>query len=522
DGRCPTCGGSGFEHVEMQFLSDVYLRCPDCDGRRYRAEILDVQIERDGKSLSVADVLDLTVSEAVACFAKDKEVLRVLQPIVDVGLEYVKLGQPVPTLSGGEAQRLKLAGFLAETAQASGNLPGRLFMFDEPTTGLHFDDIAKLMQALRRLLERGHSLIVIEHNLDVIRAADWIIDLGPEGGDAGGLVVCVGTPDDVSACEQSHTGRALLDYEEAMAPGAAQKRMSGVPLQLAAEVAAARRALQGEDVVRIVNAREHNLKSLDVDIPHGKFNVITGVSGSGKSTLAFDILFHEGQRRYLESLNAYARSIVQPAGRPEVDAVYGIPPTVAIEQRLSRGGRKSTVATTSEVWHFLRLLYVKLGIQHCVHDGAPVTAQSPESIVAQIMRDFKGQHIGLLAPLVVNRKGIYTDLAKWAKTRGHSHLRVDGEFLSVDPWPKIDRFKEHTIELPVGDLIVSANDEATLKAMLLETLELGKGVMHLLAPLDDLHGALNGGKKGTKHVGEIRVFSTKRACPVCGTSYPEL
>jgi excinuclease ABC subunit A len=520
DGRCPTCGGSGFEHVEMQFLSDVYLRCPDCDGRRYRPEILDVQIQREGKSLSVADVLELTVSEAVAYFAKDKEVLRVLQPIVDVGLEYVKLGQPVPTLSGGEAQRLKLAGFLAETAQASGNKAGRLFMFDEPTTGLHFDDIAKLMQALRRLLERGHSLIVIEHNLDVIRAADWIIDLGPEGGDAGGLVVCEGTPDDISACEQSHTGRALLDYEESMAPGAAQKRAAGVPLQLAAEVAAARRALQGEDVVRIVNAREHNLKSLDVDIPHGKFNVITGVSGSGKSTLAFDILFHEGQRRYLESLNAYARSIVQPAGRPEVDAVYGIPPTVAIEQRLSRGGRKSTVATTSEVWHFLRLLYVKLGIQHCIHDGEPVTAQRPESIVAQIMRDFKGQHVGLLAPLVVNRKGVYTDLAKWAKARGNSHLRVDGEFLSVDPWPKLDRFKEHTIELPVGDLVVSADEEATLRRLLDETLELGKGVMHLCAPLDELHGALSNGNRRGKE--ETRVFSTKRACPVCGTSYPEL
>ena len=326
--------------------------------------------------MSVADVLELTVSEAVALFSDDAEVLRVLQPIVDVGLEYVKLGQPVPTLSGGEAQRLKLAGFLAETSQVKGGKPGRLFMFDEPTTGLHFDDIAKLMQALRRLLERGHSLIVIEHNLDVIRAADWIIDLGPEGGDGGGQVVCVGTPDDVAACEHSHTGRALLDYEEAMAPGAAEKRSAGVPLQLAAEVASARRALQGEDVVRIVNAREHNLKSLDVDIPHGKFNVITGVSGSGKSTLAFDILFHEGQRRYLESLNAYARSIVQPAGRPEVDAVYGIPPTVAIEQRLSRGGRKSTVATTSEVWHFLRLLVREARHQHCIHDGAPVQAQS--------------------------------------------------------------------------------------------------------------------------------------------------
>jgi excinuclease ABC subunit A len=520
DGRCPTCGGSGFEHVEMQFLSDVYLRCPDCDGRRYRAEVLEVKIERGGRELSVADVLELTVSEAVALFSDDAEVLRVLQPIVDVGLEYVKLGQPVPTLSGGEAQRLKLAGFLAETSQVKGGKPGRLFMFDEPTTGLHFDDIAKLMQALRRLMERGHSLIVIEHNLDVIRAADWIIDLGPEGGDGGGQVVCVGTPDDVAACEHSHTGRALLDYEEAMAPGAAEKRSAGVPLQLAAEVASARRALQGEDVVRIVNAREHNLKSLDVDIPHGKFNVITGVSGSGKSTLAFDILFHEGQRRYLESLNAYARSIVQPAGRPEVDAVYGIPPTVAIEQRLSRGGRKSTVATTSEVWHFLRLLYVKLGIQHCIHDGAPVEAQSSDSIAAQIMRDYKGQHVGLLAPLVVNRKGVYTDIAKWAKARGNTHLRVDGEFLPVNPWPKLDRFREHTIELPVGDLVVSANDEAALRKLLDETLELGKGVMHLCAPLDELHGALNNGHRRGKE--EIRVFSTKRACPVCGTSYPEL
>ena len=185
------------------------------------------------------------------------------------------------------------------------------------------------------------------------------------------------------------------------------------------------------DAIRIVNAREHNLKSLSVDIPRGKFSVVTGVSGSGKSTLAFDILFNEGQRRYLESLNAYARSIVQPAGRPEVDAVYGIPPTVAIEQRLSRGGRKSTVATTTEVWHFLRLLYVKLGLQHCPKDGAEVRPQSPDSIAAQILREHRGAHIGLLAPLVVNRKGLYTDLAKWAKARGHTHLRVDGEFVRV-------------------------------------------------------------------------------------------
>ncbi|MEW6346815.1 MAG: excinuclease ABC subunit UvrA [Paraburkholderia sp.] len=528
DGRCPTCGGSGFEHIEMQFLSDVYLRCPDCDGRRYRAELLEVKIERGtpARALSIADVLELTVSEATAYFAGDAEVLRVLKPIVDVGLEYVKLGQPVPTLSGGEAQRLKLAGFLAETAQAATARAvklapaSRLFMFDEPTTGLHFDDIAKLMQAFGKLLAGGHSLIVIEHNLDVIRAADWLIDLGPEGGDGGGRVLCAGTPETVKACAESHTGQALLQYDEAMSASAASAAQ-GMPLQKALTAARARRAVEGEDVVRIVNAREHNLKALDVDIPHGKFNVITGVSGSGKSTLAFDILFHEGQRRYLESLNAYARSIVQPAGRPEVDAVYGIPPTVAIEQRLSRGGRKSTVATTSEVWHFLRLLYVKLGLQHCIHDGTPVSSQSVESIAAQLLRDHKGEHVGFLAPLVVNRKGVYTDLAKWAKARGNTHLRVDGEFVPVDPWPKLDRFREHTIELPVADLVVSADNEAELRRLLDETLEVGKGVMHLLAPLDGLQDALTSGR-ATAKFGTLKVLSTKRACPVCGTSYPEL
>ena len=298
---------------------------------------------------NVADILNLTVSEAATLFANDREVIRALQPIVDVGLEYVKLGQPVPTLSGGEAQRLKLAGFLAEAAKtaASSRQPtarkGTLFLFDEPTTGLHFDDIAKLMRALRRLLEAGHSLIVIEHNLDVIRASDWLIDLGPEGGDAGGLLVASGTPEDVMAHATSHTGRALREYAQATAQVHAVREPTPVFISQPVDRAAGPAADEGS--IQIVNAREHNLKSLSVNIPRGKFSVITGVSGSGKSTLAFDILFNEGQRRYLESLNAYARSIVQPAGRPEVDAVYGIPPTVAIEQRPPRGGRKSTGGT---------------------------------------------------------------------------------------------------------------------------------------------------------------------------------
>ena len=536
DGRCPTCGGSGFEHVEMQFLSDVYLRCPDCDGQRYRPDILEVKLERrtaPGEPLAffnVADVLNLTVSEAVLVFAQDREVVRALQPIVDVGLEYVRLGQPVPTLSGGEAQRLKLAGFLADAAKSSTASrqslarKGVLFLFDEPTTGLHFDDIAKLMRALRRLLDAGHSLVVIEHNLDVIRASDWLIDLGPEGGEGGGLLVAEGTPEQLRDHPTSHTAAALRDYVTVMGQLSEEATHSFAPAAMPTKVAETAAPYLGQVVqsqIRIVNAREHNLKQLSVDIPRGQFNVITGVSGSGKSTLAFDILFNEGQRRYLESLNAYARSIVQPAGRPEVDAVYGIPPTVAIEQRLSRGGRKSTVGTTTEVWHFLRLLFVKLGTQHCIHDDAALQPQTPERLVALLMKQFRGQHIGLLSPLVTHRKGVYTELADWARPRGFTHLRVDGRFLPTTGFPRLDRFKEHTIELPVASLVVEPASEDNLRHALGTALEHGKGVVHVLSELQGLQQAMVAGED-TSSIGRMQVFSTRRACPVCDTSYSEL
>ena len=209
NGRCPTCTGAGFEHVEMQFLSDVYIRCPDCDGKRFRAEILEVKLVLNSSGAkSIADVLDMTVSEAAAFFANYPGILHGIEPLVAVGLSYLKLGQPVPTLSGGEAQRLKLAGHLAEAKTRKDNNRGTLFLFDEPTTGLHFDDIATLLKAFQRLLDEGNTLVVIEHNLDVIRAADWIIDLGPEGGDAGGEIVCTGTPQDVAQASDESYGES--------------------------------------------------------------------------------------------------------------------------------------------------------------------------------------------------------------------------------------------------------------------------------------------------------------------------
>jgi excinuclease ABC subunit A len=570
NGRCPACGGNGFERVEMQFLSDVYLRCPDCDGKRYRPEVLEVTLNRK----SIADALDMTVSEALAFFAAHDTVQTALKPLADVGLEYLRLGQPVPTLSGGEAQRLKLAGHLADAAKRSPHpspLPskrgegkkksagaptdplspvpgerarvrGGLFLFDEPTTGLHFDDVAKLLRAFRQLIAAGNSLVVIEHNLDVIAACDWIIDLGPEGGDAGGEIVCTGTPGEVMRHASSHTGKALREYEIALSGTpiptfplngggrseiSAQRSQVMIPSPSQGEgqgggsAVAKPAAAQRDDFIRIHNAREHNLKNIDVAIPRNQFTVVTGVSGSGKSTLAFDIVFAEGQRRYLESLNAYARQFVQPASRPDVDAIFGIPPTVAIEQRVSRGGRKSTVATLTEIYHFLRLLFVKLGTQYCPDCNVPIEPQSIDAIAARILRDYRNQRIGLLAPLVVARKGYYTDLAKWAAGRGCTHLRVDGEFIATAQWPRLDRFREHSIELPVADVRVAADNEATLRAELARAIEFGKGVVRVLAPLEALEQAMAKRDPALARMNET-VFSVKRACPSCSRSFPEL
>ena len=519
NGRCPTCSGSGFEHIEMQFLSDVYLRCPDCDGRRFRQEVLEVKLFPAGSSgtgagsgsparsrppLSVADVLDMTVSEACEFFSTTPEILAALAPLASVGLGYVSLGQPVPTLSGGEAQRLKLAGFLGDSGPGRGG-KGNLFLFDEPTTGLHFDDIATLLGAFRQLLDAGHSVVVIEHNLDVIRASDWIIDLGPEGGDAGGQVVCEGTPAQVARCKESRTGVALRT--SGLAAFAAR-----VPGSRARSGKSPHKPLPGvtDNTIVIRRAREHNLKNIDLSLPRDAFSVITGVSGSGKSTIAFDILFAEGQRRYLESLNAYARQFVQPARRPDVDGVYGVPPTVAIEQRTSRGGRKSTVATLTEVYPFLRLLFVKLGVQHCPDCGIPIQPQTPDAIAARLLRDYKGRRISVLAALITARKGYYTDLAAWAAGKGFERLRVDGELVPTAAWPRLDRFKEHTIELPVGSETVSAERERALRELLVRGLSFGKGVIRVVPA------------SGPKSVGAGTVFSTRRACPRCGRSFEEL
>ena len=238
--------------------------------------------------------------------------------------------------------------------------------------------------------------------------------------------------------------------------------------------------------------------------------MITGVSGSGKSTLAFNVLFAEGQRRYLESLNAYVRQFVQPTARPELDGLSGMPPAVAIEQRTSRGGRKSTVATLTEIYHFLRLLYVRLGVQHCPDCHCAIKTQSPGSIGKTILEEFSGKRVIVLAPLVYGRKGYYSDLASWASGKGFVELMVDGKLEPTDPWPRLDRFREHDIEVPIATIeIFYPVTVSLLESAIDQALKFGHGTLHIRC-------IENG------FVGAVHVHSTERSCPSCGLSFPEL
>src|SRR5438552_200371 len=514
-GRCERCSGTGFEKIEMQFLSDLYVRCAECEGKRFQTHVLKIKLH--GKSIH--DVLELTVSQAIQFFAQIGEGKTLSDPLDvldEVGLGYLRLGQPLNTLSGGESQRLKLVRHLAESktaADVEGNgdgARGNLFIFDEPTTGLHFDDVAMLLRVFQRLVERGNSIIVIEHNLEVIKSADWIVDLGPEAGDDGGEVVGVGTPEQIAKIENSHTGKFLQKpLSSARTASRPSSRRLAHPngddeeFARAAETAPRFRINGSNGAIGIHGAREHNLKNIDVTIPRDQMVVITGLSGSGKSTLAFDILFAEGQRRFLDSMSPYARQFVEQLEKPDVDLVTGLPPSVAIEQRVTRGGGKSTVATVTEVYHFLRLLFAKTGTQFCPECDLPVEKQSVAAIVKQVEAAAKRSPLNVLAPLVKARKGFHSDVARWAERQGFDTLYVDGILVPLAQFRKLERFKEHTIDVVVG--AIDAKRILKARNLVQRALEIGRGTAHLL----DMRNRLT-------------IMSTEMSCPGCGRAFEEL
>ena len=498
-GRCEACAGEGYETIEMQFLADVSLLCTVCQGKRFRPEVLAVK----HRGLDVSEVLGLTVDEVIDRFggrgvdggAYEPAVVNALAPVAQVGLGYLPLGQPLSTLSGGEAQRLKLARALSETAKRT------LFVLDEPSAGLHAEDVRHVTAALAALVSQGASVLVVEHDLDVIAAADWVIDLGPGAGPHGGRVVAAGTPDELARMP-SKTGVALRAH-------LGRATSTGTGRHAKVEVAAV-------DAIHVENASEHNLKRVSCAIPHGALTVVTGPSGSGKSSLAFDVVFAEGQRRFMETLSPYARQFLPTLPRPDVDAVTGVPPSIALEQRTSRAGANSSVATVTEVAHYLRLLYAKLGDVHCPACDTLVAPATPDELFGRITGATEGKKtsavepITVFAPAVQARKGTYLDVFTMASRTGVTKARVDGAIVTIEPPPKLAKSKEHTIDLVIYEGSAGALDRETFD----RALSLGHGAVRVAR-------ARSGSRKSSADA-EESIHSTARACPACGTGVPEL
>ncbi len=529
DGRCDHCQGLGYERVEMQFLSDVFVPCPVCENRRFKPEVLAIR----WRDRSIADLLATSVTDALVLFADHVGIHTRLSPLESVGLGYLTLGQPLNTLSGGESQRLKLVRYLgtftaATTTESEISNPilqiphAALLLLDEPTTGLHRHDVKRLLAVLKALVDRGHSVVVIEHNLDVLQSADWLIEIGPDAGANGGRIVAEGTPEHVARTptatahflrEALAVSHLLSDNDRTAAlPAAAED-----PALYLTSAGSQPSALNSPPAssLRIEGARENNLKNISLSIAHRQLTVVTGVSGSGKSTLAFDIVFAEGQRRFMESMSPYARQFVEQLPRPAVDRLTGIPPTVAIEQRVTRGSRKSTVATITEVAQYLRLLYARLGIQHHPDTDQPVTPLSPGQLRALLTRVLatpaarRAKHLYLCAPLIRGRKGHHQPIVTWIANQGFELMRADGKLTRVDSFQKLDRYKEHDIEVVVADLRSLPAQIPNLKShgeTLATALRLGKGSCFLLTP------------DGTI----LSWFSTTRTDIATGESFPEL
>ena len=376
-GRCEECQGAGVQTIEMQFLADVQVECEACQGKRFNSETLEIRYR--GKTIT--DVLQMPIADAAEFFANHRKLKRTLDTLCSVGLGYVHLGQPSTTLSGGEAQRIKLASELRRPGT------GRtLYILDEPTTGLHFQDVVRLNGALQRLVDKGNSVLVIEHDLELIKVADHILDMGPEGGQAGGQLVGVGTPEHIATLD-TPTGRVLAELPD----------FGGPPTSFEPRK---RRKRKHEGDLVLTGASCHNLKKIDVRIPQGSFTVVTGPSGSGKSSLAFDTIFAEGQRRYVECMSTYARRFLGRLDRAPVEKIEGLAPAIAINQKRASRNPRSTVATVTEIYDYLRLLYARIGTPHCPHCDRRIQGFSPSQGARHLQTlEGKGWILAELGPL---------------------------------------------------------------------------------------------------------------------------
>ncbi|APZ94557.1 excinuclease ABC subunit UvrA [Fuerstiella marisgermanici] len=505
-GRCEACEGHGATKLEMDFLADIWVPCDVCEGRRFSHETLEVKY----KDHSVAEILNMEIRDALELFENVPKIRNLLQTLVDVGLDYMQLGQPSPTLSGGEAQRIKLARELGKRSTGQ-----TLYLLDEPTTGLHFADVHKLLEVLHGFVDRGNTVIVVEHNLDVIKTADWVIDIGPEGGAGGGEIVVEGTPEEVARCRKSHTGTALRSVLGLKPLKGAAKNNKAAGPQTDPFIFSKR--------IQISGASQHNLQHIDMEVPRGEMSVFCGPSGSGKTSLAMDTLYAEGQRRYVESLSAYARQFLGQMPKPRVDSIQGLSPAIAIEQKTVGATPRSTVGTVTEIYDYLRVLYARLGVVHCPTCGKEATKQTTDEIVEAVLRlggkDKDGKRKSrknagsvramLLAPITVDRQTPYEAAFERLQKNGFARVRVDGVTHSLESPPDIDHRREHEVEVVVDRIVVDSKQRGRITDSVEAALDVGKGVIRVVVADTATDEAQ----------WEDHVFSLHLSCLDCGYSY---
>ncbi len=467
EGSCAECHGVGQIRIDMDFMEAAWMDCPVCQTKRFDEDTLSIYY----KGKNIHDVLEMEVADALQFFSNIPSIQKKLETLKDVGMEYIKLGQPSTTLSGGEAQRIKLAKELSRPS--TGNT---LYILDEPTTGLHFHDVKHLLEVLHKLVDLKNTVLVIEHNMDVVKTADWIIDIGPEGGSNGGLVIAAGTPEKISRL-QTPTGlaiyAALKNNPKENAENALKKlKNAQMPCPEIKEIT-------------ILGAEENNLKSIDARIPRGKITVCTGPSGSGKSSFAFDTVYAEGQRRYIESLSPYARQFVHQMPKPKVGAAEGLSPAIAIEQKIHAGNPRSTVGTMTEIYDYLRILFAHLGIPHDPQTGEVIKSVTKDQVVDRILSYPAGEAVYILACIEIRKTESFEEIIGRLQRLGFLRIRLNGNYYDIDD-PTLpsnyDRKLKNELLLVVDRLKIDPADRHRLFEAVETAAKLGGGKLICALP----------------------------------------
>jgi excinuclease ABC subunit A len=459
EGSCPYCAGLGQVRIDMDFMEDAHVICPQCKGKRFDPEILAVLF----KGKNIHDILEMDVEHALVLFEAIPSIRKKLEVLSQVGLDYLTLGQPSTTLSGGEAQRIKLAKELVRPS--TGNT---LYVLDEPTTGLHFHDISKLIAILHRLIGKGNTVLVIEHNMDLVKTADWVIELGPEAGIYGGHVVAEGTPEMI-AKKETPTGLALKNAHRCSQPTPRPEKKG-----------------KGVYSIRVENAKQNNLKGVDVEIPRGKITVFTGPSGSGKSSLAFETIYAEGQRRYTETLPAYARQYIKQLPKPKVDRIEGLAPSIALEQKTGGLNPRSTIGTLTEIYDLLRLLYAHLGTAFDPETGDEIRHISKEFVVRRILERPVGEKIFVLTPIALQKKEDFEDLIDRFAKQGFLRIRVNGTFFELDEPIPFEKHRKNELFLVVDRMTVDPRNEKRLFEAVEKATQMSDGIVIISTDSKDL------------------------------------